>query len=215
MRGSLLKRRAPPTYGGRPQSAGVSASAGIVVESKYVLDASVTAAGRSGMGRCASAGRSRPLAADMVPPGMLAAIGESKAVAEMDAQLRGMTVRMRPASAVARLGSRAHSSALGGSVALRKEAWGGERTTYQPIGGIGEEEGSCLEDWTFVRKLGQGASGFRPATHSCPARLDVGHGIIRFLKAIPVQITRPSTFDAFYDVCDFTRTALDTVLLAR
>ena len=27
----------------------------------------------------------------MVPPGMLAAIGESKAVAEMDAQLRGMS----------------------------------------------------------------------------------------------------------------------------
>lgn len=189
MRGSLLKRRAPPTYGGRPQSAGVSASAGIVVESKYVLDASVTAAGRSGMGRCASAGRTRPLAADMVPPGMLAAIGESKAVAEMDAQLRGMTVRMRPASAVARLGSRAHSSALGGSVELRKEAWGGERTTYQPIGEIGEEEGSCLEDWTFVRKLGQGASGFRPATHS----LDVGHVIISLKDATAVQTKRPST----------------------
>jgi len=61
MRGSLLKRRAPPIYGGRPQSAGVSASAGIVAESKYVLDASVSAAGRSGVGRCASAGRSRLL----------------------------------------------------------------------------------------------------------------------------------------------------------
>lgn len=164
MRGSVLKRRAPPLYGGRPQSAGVSGSAGLGLESKYVLDASVTAAGRSGV-RCASAGRSRPLAAEMVPPGMLAAIGESKAVAEMDAQLRGMSGRMRPASAVARLGSRAHSAALGGSMVLRKEAWGGERTTYQPIGGIGEEEGSCLEDWTFVSKLGQGASGFRPATH--------------------------------------------------
>ena len=29
---------------------------------------------------------------------------------------------------------------------------GGERTTYQPIGGIGEVEGSCLEDSTFVRE---------------------------------------------------------------
>ena len=29
---------------------------------------------------------------------------------------------------------------------------GAERTTYQPIGGIGEVEGSCLEDLTFVRE---------------------------------------------------------------
>jgi hypothetical protein len=94
------------------------------------------------------------LAAEQVPHGMLAAIGESKAVREMDAQLRGVS-QMRPASAVARLGSRPSPASAEG-VILRNDVLEGERTTYCPPGGAAS---ASLADYTVLKKLGQGASG--------------------------------------------------------
>ena len=156
MRGSILKRRPASAHGVRSQSAGgvgsLGLSAGRVSFGPSVHSAAI-AAGRSSR-RCASAGKSRPLAAEQMPHGMLAAIGESKAVREMDAQLRGVS-QMRPASAVARLGSRPSSASVPG-VILSKDILEGERTTYCPPGGAAS---ASLADYTVLKKLGQGASG--------------------------------------------------------